>query len=106
MASLAGWASLAMFLGRGATFPRTMADAVRHWLNGCQPRGCMVKMAASSRCMGVGCYHFCSDLEMSRLGRCHVGRHHVADPAAQWQQGDHEGEDQVAHVGMITAGRK
>ena len=36
-------------------------------------------------------------LPVLRMARCHLCRHHIANPAAQGQQGDHESEKQVAH---------
>ena len=66
-------------------------------------RGCfMIEMGLSPRFMGVISYDFYSGLLVPQLGQCHLGRHRVADPAAQGQQGDHEGEEQKTHGGMIS----
>lgn len=35
------------------------------------------------------------------MNSCHFGRHRFTHPAAQGQQGDHEDENQTAHVLMI-----
>ena len=36
-------------------------------------------------------------LLMLKLAGCHLRRHRVAHPAAQGQQGNQQGEEQVAH---------
>ncbi len=59
----------------------------------------MVKMRLSPRFMDIISYDFCSGLLMLQLAKRHLGRHRVAEPAAQGQQGDHEGEEQNAHGG-------
>ena len=66
-------------------------------------RGCfMIETRFSPHFMGVISYCFCSVLLVLQPGQCHLGRHRVADPAAQGQQGDHEGEEQKTHGGMIS----
>jgi hypothetical protein len=65
----------------------------------------MVKMAVSPYRLGVTSYDFGS-VHHCRAARRHLGRHHVTDPAAYRQQGDHEGEDEVAHYLMIDLGTK
>ena len=62
-------------------------------------RTCFVVKIRSSACsMGVRSHDFRSGLQ---LGQRHLGRHRVAHPAAQGQQGDHEGEEYYAHTRMI-----
>ena len=43
--------------------------------------------------MGVVSYYFSSNLQLRCARRRHLGRHHLADPAAHGQQGNHQGED-------------
>ncbi len=47
--------------------------------------------------VGLSSYHFCSMVKLRCLRRCHFCGHHVTDPTAYRQQGDHEGKNQVAH---------
>jgi hypothetical protein len=63
----------------------------------------MVKMTISPYQPGVISYGFGS-VHCRRSARRHLGRHHVADPAAYRQQGDHEDEDEMAHYLMINVG--
>ena len=39
----------------------------------------------------------CSKIEGDKLLLKHLTRHDITHPATQGQQGDHEGEDDVAH---------
>lgn len=63
----------------------------------------MTQMAFSAHVMGGSSYCFCSGvicgamLPVLCMGGSHLCRHRIAHPAAQGQQGDHEGEKQVAH---------
>ena len=53
----------------------------------------MMNWCAGLLCAGGFSYHFSSYLEL-HCARCgHFGRHHLADPAAHRQQGNHQGED-------------
>ena len=57
----------------------------------------MVKIGSCAYSMSVRSYYFGSGLlglmRVSQRSQCHVVRHRVARPAAQQQQGDHEGEE-------------
>lgn len=82
-------------------FACAVARAVRF---GCWQRLChffMVKMGRSPRIMCVSSYRFDSNflflLRMLYLPSRHLCGHRIAYPAAQGQQGDQKGEQQMAH---------
>lgn len=68
-----------------------------------------IKMARSPRNIIMSSYDFSSARNLVRYrwggsGR-HSGCHRITHPAAQRQQNDHDGEDQLTHEVMI-AGKK
>lgn len=84
-----------MGAGRMRFFVSVLTRAVMNRLRRCR---FMVNMAFSPHFMGAASYYFCSGwLVLLQLGKRHVGRHRVAEPATQGQQGDHEGDEQDAH---------
>lgn len=88
-----------MAVGRMGAFARAVACAVR--------LGCilMVKMGCSQGIVLVFSYRFDSDLLLAMLlglrvlylPGSHLRGHRIAHPAAQRQQGDQKGEEQMAH---------
>ena len=69
-----------------------------------------VEMPRSPRMTSVSSYSFCSVGKVTSRLRGHLyghlRRHHVARKAAQWQQGDHEGEEKYTHRLMIGQSAK
>ena len=69
-----------------------------------------VEMPRSPRMICVSSYIFCSigrvALRLRRHLYSHLRRHHVTREAAQWQQGDHEGEEKNTHRLMIGQSAK
>ena len=69
-----------------------------------------VEMPRSPRMVSVSSYIFCSvgkvTLRLRRHLYGHLCRHHVTRQAAQWQQGDHEGEEKNTHQLMIGQSAK
>lgn len=90
-----------MGIGRMGRVIRGMSGAVvnslyfrhGHW------HGCfMTKMLFGDHCLDVIGYCFSSNLLVLHRRKRHPGRHSVARPAAQEQQGDHENEKQGTHI--------
>ena len=113
LASLAGTMVIAMVTRRVALFGRHVIGAsVDRRCSFVRRCGLMmrVEMPKNPRMISVSSYIFCSiDRMTMRLRRHlygHLCRHHVTREAAQWQQGDHEGEEKNTHQLMIGQSAK
>ncbi len=94
-----------MAVGRMSAVAHAVARAVRLGRGQRHGRFFMVKIGCSQGGVLVFSYRFCSAMLLAMLlglqvlhltGR-HLCGHRVAHPAAQRQQGDQKGEEQMAH---------
>ena len=62
----------------------------------------MIEMAARACLICTSCYGFCSVCHAGCHADGHVSSHSITHPAAQGQQNNHEGQEQMTHD-VLTA---